>query len=136
MKKVLIFAAAFALCACDTVNTVERAQPAASRKMVDDVRIVTDSAVDDYAYVAGVNESRAPGGLLKVQAEIVNRSSAYRNVNYKFEWFGADGMQANSQNSVWITLPIEGGESRTVSAVAPNKNVADFKLKLMPDVRD
>ena len=45
-------------------------------------------------------------------------------------------MQANSPNSVWITLPIEGGESRTVSAVAPNKNVADFKLKLMPDVRD
>lgn len=79
MKKVLIFAAAFAFAACDTVNTVERAQPAASRKMVDDVRIVTDSAVDDYAYVAGVNESRAPGGLLKVQAEIVNRSSAYRN---------------------------------------------------------
>ena len=104
--------------------------------MVDDIRIVTDSAVDDYAYVAGINEAKTQGGLLKIQAEIVNRSSAYRNVNYKFEWFDSDGMAINSPNSVWISIPIEGGESRNISAVAPSPKAADFKLKLMPDVRD
>ena len=82
MKKLLaLIAASLALCACDTVNTVERANPSANKKMVDDIRIVTDSAVDDYAYVAGINEAKTQGGLLKIQAEIVNRSSAYRNVS-------------------------------------------------------
>lgn len=137
MKNIIIFVAAvFALCACDTVNTFERANPIATKKMVDDVRIITDSAVDDYAFVAGINEGFTPGGFLKIQAEIVNRSSAYRNVNYKFEWFDVNGMQANSITSAWISLPIEGGESKMISAVAPNKNVCDFRLKLMPDVRD
>ena len=125
MKKLLaLIAASLALCACDTVNTVERANPSANKKMV------------DYAYVAGINEAKTQGGLLKIQAEIVNRSSAYRNVNYKFEWFDSDGMAINSPNSVWISIPIEGGESRNISAVAPSPKAADFKLKLMPDVRD
>ena len=71
MKKLLaLIAASLALCACDTVNTVERANPSANKKMVDDIRIVTDSAVDDYAYVAGINEAKTQGGLLKIQAEI------------------------------------------------------------------
>ena len=44
MKKLLaLIAASLALCACDTVNTVERANPSANKKMVDDIRIVTDS---------------------------------------------------------------------------------------------
>ena len=45
-------------------------------------------------------------------------------------------MAINSPNSVWISIPIEGGESRNISAVAPSPKAADFKLKLMPDVRD
>ena len=37
MKKLLaLIAASLALCACDTVNTVERANLSANKKMVDD----------------------------------------------------------------------------------------------------
>ncbi len=133
---VLTFALASLLCACDTVNMVEPANPASQREMLSDKRIITDSSLDDIAYVAGVNTARNSAGLLKVQAELVNKTTAYRNINYKFEWIDKSGMQVSAPTSTWISLPIEGGESRFVSAVAPNKNVVDFRLKLMPNVRD
>lgn len=133
---VLTLALASLLCACDTVNMVEPANPASQKDMLGDKRIITDSSLDDIAYVAGVNTARNAAGLLKVQVELVNKTTAYRNVNYKFEWIDKSGMQVSSPTSTWIPLPIEGGESRFVSAVAPNKNVVDFRLKLMPDVRD
>lgn len=133
---VLTLALASLLCACDTVNMVEPANPASQREMLSDKRIITDSSLNDIAYVAGVNTARNSAGLLKVQAELVNKTTAYRNVNYKFEWIDKSGMQVSAPTSTWISLPIEGGESRFVSAVAPNKNVVDFRLKLMPNVRD
>ena len=133
---VLTFALASLLCACDTVNMVEPANPASQREMLSDKRIITDSSLDDIAYVAGVNTARNSAGLLKVQAELVNKTTAYRNINYKFEWIDKSGMQVSAPTSTWISLPIEGGESRFVSAVAPNKNVVEFRLKLMPNVRD
>lgn len=133
---VLTFALASLLCACDTVNMVEPANPASQREMLSDKRIITDSSLDDIAYVAGVNTARNSAGLLKVQAKLVNKTTAYRNINYKFEWIDKSGMQVSAPTSTWISLPIEGGESRFVSAVAPNKNVVDFRLKLMPNVRD
>lgn len=133
---VLTLALASLLCACDTVNMVEPANPASQREMLSDKRIITDSSLDDIAYVEGVNTARNSAGLLKVQAELVNKTTAYRNINYKFEWIDKSGMQVSAPTSTWISLPIEGGESRFVSAVAPNKNVVDFRLKLMPNVRD
>lgn len=136
--KNLILAAILAtlLCACDTVNMVEPANPASQKQMVNDKRIITDSSLDDIAYIAGVNEARNDVGLLKVQVELVNRTTGYRNINYKFDWFDKNGMQVSSPTSTWISLPIEGGESRFVSAVAPNKNVVDFRLKLLSNLRD
>ena len=53
---------------------------------------ITDGALNDYAYIAGINESRV-GGLLKIQVRIVNSTSAYRSVNYKFTWIDKDGME-------------------------------------------
>ena len=126
---------AVAFSGCSTVNTAERAQAQSSPQMVNDNRIITDGAQNDYAYIAGINESRV-GGLLKIQVRIVNSTSAYRSVNYKFTWIDKDGMEIESATSPWMTLVLEGGESKYISALAPNPNVCDFTLKLLPNVRD
>ncbi len=138
MKTILIalsISAAFIFSSCSTVNTVERADSLAKPKMVDDKRVITDSSLNDYAYVASVNETKV-GGLLMIQARIVNSTSALRQINYKFEWIDENGMEVSSATSPWMTLVLEGGESQNISAVAPNKNVCDFKLKLLPNKRD
>ncbi len=136
--KIALFAllvALFLTSACSTVNTVERADPQSSPTLVNDKRVITDSTLNDYAYVASVNETKR-GNLLMVQARIVNSTSALRSINYKFTWIDKNGMEMPSATAVWRTLVLEGGESGMVSAVAPNANVCDFTLKLLPNKRD
>jgi len=138
MKKITaILAATAILCAwgCSSMNTVERANPQSAKKMVDDKRVITDGNLDDIAFIAGVNETRTPTGLLKIQVELVNRTEAVRNFNYCFEWVDAQGMQIASPAPVWITSAIDAGESKYVSAVAPSPNAVDFRLKLLGNVR-
>lgn len=136
MKKLIIAILALAsLAACSTVNTVERANPQSSKQMVDDKRVITDDALDRYAYIAGVNESFVSGNLLKIQVELVNSSVAYRTVNYKFTWIDENGMELESVSAPWGTVVLEGGESKFISAVATSPKVKDFKLKLFPNIR-
>ena len=136
MKNILIalFLTSFVF-ACSTVNTVERAAPVGQKRMVADKRVITDGGLNDYAYIAGVNESIVSGNLLKIQVEIVNSSTAYRSVNYKFEWFDENGMDVSGVTSQWGTITLEGGESKFISAVATNPRAKDFRLKLLPNVR-
>ena len=120
------------LSACSTVNTFERAASGADTKYVDDKRIITDDSLNDYAYVASINETNV-GDLIMIQAKIVNSTSSLRQINYKFEWIDKNGMAVPSANSAWMKLILEGGEAKFISAVAPNKNVCDFTLKLLPN---
>ena len=123
------------LAGCSTINTVEPAESSARPQMVNDKRITTDSAVNDYAYVSAVNQ-QIVGGLLKIQLKVVNKTVAYRTVNYKFDWFDASGMQVPSPNSAWQTLTLEGGETKYISAVAPTTTARDFTVKFLADVRE
>ncbi len=138
MKHTLIILAAalsLLITACSTVNSVERAEPQGAKKMVNDKRIITDSGLDDFAYIAGVNETTVSGNLLKIQVEIVNSSSVYKSVNYKFSWFDESGMEVSGVTAPWGTINIEGGEKQFVSAVATTPKAKDFTLKLLPNVR-
>ncbi len=135
MKTIFItLLSALFLTACSTVNTVERANSQAQPQMINDKRIITDSGLDDYAYVAAVNKS-VVGGLLKIQLKVVNRTVALRAFNYKFSWFDKEGMEVSQNSATWIPITLEGGETRYISAVAPSLNAYDFTVKFLADVR-
>ena len=121
------------LCGCTTtVNTVERADPVGQRQMVNDKRILTDASLNRKASIVGVNEGMTPGGLLKVQVELLNLKRSLKRINYQFQWFDASGMQVSSPaNAALVSLPIEGKESVFISSVAPTPECKDFRLKLI-----
>ena len=135
--KISLFAAAAvaALAGCSTVNTYERADSDFEKNVVKDRRVITDLSLARIAHVAEIIESRE-GGLLKIQAKIVNRSASNVAVNYKFAWFEKNGMVLPSQSSYNGTLVLEGREAGFVSAIAPSPNVSDFTLRLLEDVRE
>lgn len=139
MKKyiysVLLIALALTISACSSVNSASRAQAQSTPNMVDDKRIITDSDLDSFAYIASINEAFVSGNLLKIQVQLVNRSEAFRQVNYQITWLDQSGMQVSTPNNGWTTISIEPGESKYISAVAPNPNARDFNLKLLGTVR-
>jgi uncharacterized protein YcfL len=114
-----------------TVNSVENSQKSGQREMVSDSRVITDGSLNKKVSIVGVNQSMTPGGLLKVQVELLNKTRSYQAFSYHFEWFDASGMQMNSLSPAVIGSTIEGKESKFISAVAPTPACKDFRLKLI-----
>ena len=131
--KLAAFAAlALAVAGChNTMNTVENAQKEGQRNMIADQRVVTDSGLGRAVSVVGVNTGMTPGGFLKVQVELFNRTRSLHPFSYRFEWFDQNGMQVSQSLSPVVADQIEGGESKFISAVAPTMACKDFRLKLL-----
>ena len=119
---------------CTAVNMFERAEGQARPQMTDHKRIISDGELDNYARVVDINQTTV-GGLLKVQAKLLNTSAAERKIRYKFVWLDARGMEIPSVNSNWNVLELSSAEAVFFSSVAPAPNAADFILKLLPDER-
>jgi uncharacterized protein YcfL len=118
-------------CSTTTVNSVENAQKQGQRQMVSDSRVITDTGLNKKVSLVGVNQSMTPGGLLKVQVELLNTTRSYQAFNYRFEWFDAQGMQFDGIASALMPATIEGKESKFISGVAPTAACKDFRLKLI-----
>ncbi len=136
MKTQMLLSVGFAvgitvLSGCTTVNSVENAQKEGQRQMVADQRVLTDASLDRKVSIVGVNQAMTPGGLLKVQVELLNRTRSLQRFMYHFEWFDASGMQVNNVISASIPEQIEGMEDKFISSIAPNPDCKDFRVKFI-----
>ncbi|HTL73218.1 MAG TPA: YcfL family protein [bacterium] len=130
-KLAALFLVALALGGChNPINSVENAQKEGQRTMVSDQRVVTDTGLNKSVSVVGLNTAMTPGGVLKVQAELLNRTKSLHRFSYRFEWFDMNGMQLTTVMTTTVADQIEGGESKFISAVAPTPACKDFRLKL------
>ncbi len=121
-----------AVSGCRTsMNTVENAQKEGQRQMVSDQRVVTDASLADKVSVVGVNQAMTPGGLLKIQIELLNRRHSLQRFSYQFEWFDANGMQVNNVASPTVPSQIDGGEDKFITSVAPTPTCKDFRVKFV-----
>lgn len=131
-KFAALLAMALAVAGCHTtVNSVENAQKSGQPNMIPDQRVVTDMSLNRRVSVFGVNTAMTPGNVLKVQVQLTNRTKSLQRFAYRFEWFDAQGMQINPVPSAIVPDQIEGGETKFISAVAPNPDCKDFKLNLI-----
>jgi uncharacterized protein YcfL len=122
---------AVAGCSHTPVNSVENAQKTGQRYMIPDQRVIMDTKLNRSVSVVGVNTAIPAGDVLKVQVELLNRTKSLERFAYTFEWFDIGGMQIKNVLSATIPDQIEGGESKFISAIAPNTNCKDFRLKLI-----
>ena len=121
-----------ALTGCRTsVNTIENAQKENQRQMISDSRVITDGSLAKKVSFVGINQTMTPGGLLKIQIELLNRKRSLQRFSYQFQWFDASGMQVNNVASPNIPDQIEGGESKFISSVAPTPACKDFRVKFI-----
>ena len=123
-----------ALSGCKTsMNSVENAQKEGQRQMISDQRVITDASLARKVSFVGVNQTMTPGGLLKVQIELLNRKGSLQRFSYRFEWFDANGMQLNNVASPTVPDQIDGGESKFISGLAPTPACKDFRVKFIED---
>ena len=99
--------------------------------MIADQRVITDGSLNKKVSIVGVNQSMTPGGLLKVQIELVNTTGSLQRFSYHFEWFDANGMQLTTLTAAEVPDEIQGGEDKFISSVAPTPICRDFRVKFI-----
>ncbi|MEM0965977.1 MAG: YcfL family protein [Verrucomicrobiota bacterium] len=118
------------LLGCSTpTNTIERETGQATPNLVDARIDVFDSNLEKRLSLVSVNEATA-GDLLQVQVTFRNRQVRPRSFAYQFQWIQQNGMMVTSPKPIWRPSSIEGGQTISIAATAPNPNVVDFRLSL------
>lgn len=122
-------------CQTSAVDTVQPAERRGEANVVEDERIITDRRLGRILEVRGVNEAVVSNDLLRVQVELRNTRQGLRRFNYQFQWFDDEGMIVQQATTPWRALQMEGGEIVSITGVAPNPRVTDFRLNLMTSTR-
>jgi len=128
----LLAALALAAAGCATVNTVEPLNPQGKADLVPDKRVINNAGLNEIAYVVEVDHALSPAGLQRVQVKLYNKKSGVKNVNYRFQWFDAQGFALGDEPTQVIV--IEGGDTRTIQDTAISPNAVDWKLTLSESV--
>ena len=114
---------------CQSVNTVSTNDP--RRTNVDYSKIDMNPSLRNSIDIQGVL-SRDVNGLLQAQVTVQNRSLSAKNIQTRFEWFTAQGMQVDSSSTVWNTYTIQPGELRSITGTAGNIDAKDFRFAIKP----
>ena len=114
-----------------TMNTLEPADTVAQRQMISDKRLITDTRLHNRVQPVGINTATGPGGFLKIQIELQNTTGSAHSFTYRIEWFDENGMLINSPTATAIPRSIEGGETISVTAMAPTDRAKDFRFKIL-----
>ena len=115
---------------CTTVNSIERSAPVGSKDLVHTKKIITDGSLNRKVTIVSVNETLVSSNILKVQAELRNKTNAYQEFFYTFEWFDKHGMVVSSPSGGWRLSGIQPKETKAIIALAPAPATVDFRLKL------
>lgn len=125
----ILLALLFAAGCNSPVNTIDKANPDATPTLVDSRVNIFDNSLADRLQLVAVNEAQA-GDLLQVQVTMQNIQVRARSFAYQFQWIQQNGMVVTSPTPIWNPSHVEGGQTVSISAVAPNPKVVDFRLSL------
>ncbi len=114
---------------CRTANTVQRKEPVAQHEPIDSKRVNTDSSLADAVSVVGLRKATAPGGFLRVQLDVVNRTSRAKRFTYQFTWFDEKGIRIKQGQAMHAR--IHGGQFRSLTSTAPTPKAKDFRVTLL-----
>lgn len=75
-------------------------------------------------------KSAMAGDIMRAQATLRSKDKDTLPFQYRFDWFDASGFEINSGSGSWKPLILNGRESKTIQAVAPDPRAKEFKLKI------
>ena len=70
------------------------------------------------------------GDMLTANAMITSMRNKTLELQYKFRWYNAQGVEVAPDGAPWQPLMIYGRETKSLQAVAPNPSVREFKIEI------
>lgn len=91
--------------------------------------VFNNSGLKGDIQIVDVKSSMA-GDIMRAQATLRSKDRDTLPFQYRFEWLDASGMEINAGSGSWKPLLLNGRESKTIQAVAPDPRAKEFKLKI------
>ena len=70
------------------------------------------------------------GDMLTANAVVTSMRSKTLELQYKFRWYNAQGVEVAPDGAPWQPLMIYGRETKSLQAVAPDPGVREFKIEI------
>lgn len=71
---------------------------------------------------------RQQNGLLQVNVALTNQRRGDNHLQYLFYWYDASGQEVAPDGRGWTPLVMHGQQRRTLSALAPTREVLGYRL--------
>ncbi|AMG31704.1 DUF1425 domain-containing protein [Grimontia hollisae] len=78
----------------------------------------------------GNAKSSMVNGRLLAQVMVTNKSDKSQNLQYRFNWYDAQGLEVDSGRSPWRQFVVYGGQSVTLQGAALNPDAKNFRVSL------
>jgi uncharacterized protein YcfL len=97
-----------------------------------DQRYLLAPELERILQVEKVHLTNSPGGFLKIQVNVMNKTQAPQWFAYRIDWFDQDGARlplADKEFTPWMLL---AGEKSLIAATAPAPSAVDFEIAFVP----
>lgn len=129
LKIFLTVSSAVLLCACNNN------QPLESSNSLHDSRIVVQTPdLYNWMQMEFINQVRQRGDLIEFEARFTNTTSyEQNNINYRIDWFDANGFAINTILSTWNTAHFTPYGSIAIKGIAPNAKSMNYQIRFKQD---
>jgi len=115
-----------------TVNTISNAEESAQVQRVVDRRVDTDKTLAKILQLVEIRESRTNDGFKRVQVFLKNYEKMPYTFSYRFNWYDEYGVEVETaDDEMWKKFRAVSGDDVTLTSVAPARNCADFKVRII-----
>lgn len=91
--------------------------------------IVDDPSIGDQISIVKVAHDHV-GEIMRANITLQNNRSRSLQVQYRFSWFDANGMELDGQGKPYRDMVIQGKDTINVTSVAPSPAATEFKIRL------
>lgn len=103
------------------VNTIDSADNWQQHLKVDNPKLAENLVISDL-------KTRLTNEFLEVNLTLASRYPKTQNLQYKFNWFDADGFAVEPDKTAWQSLALHGMQQHQLRALAPTKTATKFNI--------
>jgi len=106
--------------------------PPASPVATANPQLVIDPRLERVVRSGEVNTSYIGATTLVAEVSLHFSGRQARQIEYRFEWFNADGRSLPSPTSRYLTAFLQAATPQVLRGVAPSPDAVDFRLHIRP----
>lgn len=91
--------------------------------------VVDDPVLADQVSIVKVGHDMV-GDMMRAQASLKSNRDRSLQLQYRFSWYDANGMEIDTQGKAYRDIILEGKDAVSVTSMAPSPAAQEFKIRV------